>query len=369
MTVASDHRLIQQLPHAPFYCPVPAAAHPAAGVLNELTVDWMLRQQLDADEDQRRRLALCDFGGLTAATMPYGRLAPLTLMAKFHAVLFSLDDGVCDEAQPTSDTLARETGRIMRAVEAPGTPAPGESRHAAALRELRIELERYATPRQLRRWVDAMRVYTSGLVWEASCRRGLGQPSLNDYVTLWMRAIGMAPSTAMMEIVAGYSVPDEDLEDPRVRALTEITWTLVSWDNDLYSRNKELLRADDDLNLVDVLCHELGCGPEQALEHAVAMRDRVMVLFLRLREQVLCEGGAELRRYVHDLGQFVRGHLDWASRCPRYSVPAAPGPAQKPVNWWKHRPADASGAPLPLPAISWWWDQWETGGTILRHAA
>ncbi|MGW7416608.1 terpene synthase family protein [Streptomyces sp. NPDC054863] len=369
MTVASDHRLVQQLPHVPFYCPVPAAAHPAAGVLNELTVDWMFRQHLDAEEEQRRRLALCDFGGLTAATMPYGRLAPLALMAKFHAVLFSLDDGVCDEARPTAGQLARETARIMRAVEAPGIRATGESRHAAALRELRIELETYATPRQLRRWVDAMRVYTSGLVWEAECRRSPGQPSLDDYVTLWMRAIGMAPSTAMMEIVAGYSVPDEDMEDPRVRALTEITWTLVSWDNDLYSRNKELLRADDDLNLVDVLCHELGCGPAQALEQAVEMRDRVMVLFLRLRDQVLCEGGAEVRRYVHDLGQFVRGHLDWAARCPRYTVPLPAGVVAKPVSWWKHRPADDSGEPLPLPTISWWWDQLDSGGATLRSAA
>ncbi|MFI5805133.1 hypothetical protein [Streptomyces sp. NPDC051561] len=369
MTVASDHRLIQQLPTIPFYCPVPAAAHPAARVLNELTVDWMFRQDLDSDPDQRRRLALCDFGGLTASTMPYGSLAPLTLMAKFHAVLFSLDDGVCDEAQPTAGQLAQETSRIMRAVEAPGVPAPGESRHAAALRALRQELETYATPRQLRRWVDAMRVYTSGLVWEAHCRRAPGLPALDDYVSLWMRAIGMAPSTAMMEIVAGYSVPDEDMEDPRVRALTEITWTLVSWDNDLYSRNKELLRADDDLNLIDVLRHELGCSTPQALERAVEMRDRVMVLFLRLREQVLREGGAEVRRYVHDLGQFVRGHLDWASRCPRYKVPPAPGVTVRPTGWWKHRPADDSGEALPLPAISWWWDQLEAERPLVRHAA
>ncbi|MFD3515549.1 hypothetical protein [Streptomyces sp. NPDC058657] len=369
MTVASDHRLIQQLPHVPFYCPVPAAAHPAAHVLNELTVDWMLRQQLDSDPQQRRRLALCDFGGLTASTMPYGSLAPLTLMAKFHAVLFSLDDGVCDEAQPTAGHLAQETSRIMRAVEAPGAVVPGESRHAASLRELRQELQTYATPRQLRRWVDAMRVYTSGLVWEAQCRRSPGLPSLDDYVTLWMRAIGMAPSTAMMEIVAGYSVPDEDLEDPRVRALTEITWTLVSWDNDLYSRNKELLRADDDLNLIDVLRNELGCSTQQALERAVEMRDRVMTLFLRLRAQVLCDGGAEVRRYVHDLGQFVRGHLDWASRCPRYLVPATGDGAVRPISWWKHRPADDSGEPLPLPSIAWWWDQLDPEFGVVRRAA
>ncbi|MDJ0466729.1 hypothetical protein [Streptomyces sp. H27-C3] len=357
MTVVSTHRQAQQLPAVPFYCPVPSVVHPSAQALNETTVRWMLQQHLDTDELQRKRLALCDFGGLTASTMSYGQLEPLTLMAKFHAVLFSLDDGVCDEALVTADVLAQETSRILRAVEAPGSHSPGDSPHTRALRLLRLELERYASRQQIRRWTDAMRVYTSGLVWEASWRSSPGLPSLNDYVTLWMRAIGMAPSTAMIEVVAGYSVPDHDLEDPRVRALTEITWTLVSWDNDLYSRNKELLRADDNLNLIDVLCQELGCEPPDALLEAVMMRDRVMVLFLRLREQVLSDADGGLRRYLHGLGQFIRGHLDWASACPRYVVPGAPGAEARPEGWWKQRPADDSLEPLPLPTIAWWWDQ------------
>ncbi|MET9514590.1 terpene synthase family protein [Streptomyces sp. NPDC002994] len=356
MTVISPRRLGRQLPSVPFYCPVPSIVHPSAEALNDMTVRWMLQQSLDADDHQRSRLALCDFGGLTAATMSYGQLERLALMAKFHAVLFSLDDGVCDEAYATADSLAQEAGRIVRAIEAPTAPQPDDSPHAAALRLLRIELERYASRQQIRRWTDAMRVYTSGLVWEASWRRSPQLPSLDDYVTLWMRAIGMAPSTAMIEIVAGYSVPDNDLEDPRVRALTEITWTLVSWDNDLYSRNKELLRADDDLNLIDVLCQELGCEPHHALQEAVAMRDRVMVLFLRLRDQVLRDAGGGLRRYVQGLGQFIRGHLDWASACPRYRVPSEPE-GKPDEGWWKQRPADDSFEPLPLPTISWWWDQ------------
>ncbi|WP_274564180.1 terpene synthase family protein [Streptomyces spiramyceticus] len=355
MTVVSPIRLGLQLPAVPFYCPVPSVVHPSAQALNDMTVRWMLQQRLDTDDQQRRRLALCDFGGLTASTMSYGQLEPLTLMAKFHAVLFSLDDGVCDEAYVTADSLAQETARMMRAIETPAAQSPDESPHTAALRVLRLELERYASRQQIRRWTDAMRVYTSGLVLEAAWRRSPGLPSLNDYVTLWMRAIGMAPSTAMIEIVAGYSVPDNDLEDPRVRALTEITWTLVSWDNDLYSRNKELLRANDDLNLIDVLCQELDCDPHRALDEAVAMRDRVMVLFLRLRDQVLKDAGGGLRRYVQGLGQFIRGHLDWASVCPRYSVPT--DSVARPEGWWKQCPADASLEPLPLPTIAWWWDQ------------
>ncbi|WP_446041473.1 terpene synthase family protein [Streptomyces sp. SID1121] len=357
MTCVSEQTSAQQLPAVPFYCPFPPVRHPGADTLNQVTVEWMLQQRLDTDEHQIERLAVCDFGGLTASTMPYGQVEPLTLMSKFHAVLFSLDDSVCDESGATADLLAQETSRIMRALEAPAAHSPADSPHTSALRALRTDLERLASPKQLRRWTDAMRVYTSGVVWEASWRRSPELPTLDDYITLWMRSIGMAPSTAMIEIVGGFSVPDRDMEDPRVRALTEITWTLVSWDNDLYSRNKELQRADDNLNLIDVLCREHDCDPARALVRAVAMRDRVMVLFERLSEQVAKEAHTALRRYVEGLAQFVRGHLDWASACPRYRVPSGPGAT--PGGWWKRHPADNSAEPLPLPTIAWWWDQLE----------
>ncbi|MFF2066564.1 hypothetical protein ACFVWZ_32965 [Streptomyces sp. NPDC058200] len=355
MTCVSEQSLVRRLPAVPFYCPVPPARHPSADLLNDQAVRWMLAQRLDTDEHQLERLTLCDFGGLAASAMPYGQLEPLTLMTKFLAVLFSLDDGVCDESGATADLLAQETSRLMRAIEAPTSDPSGDSPHTAALRGFRLELERFASPRQLHRLTDGMRVYTSGLVWEASWRRNPALPSLDDYVTLWMRSIGMAPCIALIEVVGGFSVADEDLHDPRVRALTEITWTLVSWDNDLYSRDKELLRADDNLNLIDVLCQEQGCDPHHALVQAVAMRDRVMVLFDRLAAQVLKEADDGLRQYVEGLSHFVRGHLDWASVCPRYSVPS--GPEAAPGGWWKHHPADDSLEPLPIPTISWWWDQ------------
>ncbi|MDX6329513.1 MAG: hypothetical protein QOI83_1896 [Streptomycetaceae bacterium] len=343
---------VQALAVKPFYCPIAPAVHPGERAFDTASIAWMFQHGLDTDQRQRQRLALCDFGGLTAKTMPYGQSAPLTLMAKLHSVLFSLDDGLCDEVGATAHGLAHETQRILRALEAPAPQWPDDTPWAAALREIRLELAQHATPSQVRRWTEGMRTYLSGLVWEAACRRDPVLPSLNDYVTMWMRAIGMAPSTTMIDIVGGFQVSDHDLEQPEVRALTEMTWTLVSWDNDFYSRNKEILRAEDNLNLVDVLVHERGHEAAYALEEANMMRDRVMVLFLRLREQVRPTANDVLRRYLDGLAQFVRGHLDWAQVCARYAddIPAGTG-------WWKPSPYDDSLEPLPIPTIAWWWDQ------------
>ncbi len=364
MTGVRDRISVQPLEIVPFYCPIPPAVHPSVREIDRASVDWMLQQRLDTSAHQRQRLARCDFGGLTARTMPYGQPGPLTAVAKLHAVLFSLDDALCDESTATAHGLAHATSRIMRVLEAPLPEWPDDSPHAAALRTVRLELAAHATPAQLRRWTEGMRTYLTGLVWEAACRRDRALPSVNDYAAMWMRAIGMAPSTALMDIAGGYELDDRDLDRPEVRALTEMTWTLVAWDNDFYSRNKEIQRAGDNLNLIDVLAQERGWEPARAQEEAMAMRDRVMTLFLRLREQIWPRAGVELRCYLVALGHFVRGHLDWASGCARYRDPY--GNAD--VDWWKPAPSDDSPDPLPVPAIAWWWDQLDTG-RYRRHSS
>lgn len=349
-----------------FYCPIRPAVHPRAAEFGAIALSWLEEQDLDIDAQQRRRLTQCDFGGLTGRTMPYGLPGPLTITAKLHAVLFALDDGLCDEAKATPHELARETSRVLRVLEAPASAWRDESPYTAALRGVRLELQEYASPSQLRRWVEGMRLYMSGLVWEAACRRDCSLPSLDDYIPMWMRAIGMAPSTALIGIVAGHGPSDADLDRPAVRALTEMTWTLVAWDNDFYSRRKEIERAADNLNLIDVLAQERGCGLLRAQEEAVALRDRVMVRFLRLYQQLRAPAPSSLRLYLDGLAHFVRGHLDWASTCRRYAPPpetgitgtaGAPGSVPPPEGWWAHAPSDTGTEPLPVPSIAWWWDE------------
>lgn len=93
------------------------------------------------------------------------------------------------------------------------------------------------------------------------------------------------------------------------------------------------------------------------------MRDRVMVLFLRLRDQVLPRASHELETYLIDLGQFVRGHLDWTLSCERYTNLSDDSQAiTRLPTTWKQRPADDSLQPVRVPSIAWWWEQLEKRG-------
>ncbi|MDJ1131918.1 terpene synthase family protein [Streptomyces iconiensis] len=357
-----------------FWCPLPApsAQFSRPDELEAGALEWLRLRMLETEPTQLRRLEQADFGDLAALTMPYGHPEALLTATKLHATLFSLDDDV-DEGTVAPEQMARQVERILALLDGSAEPRADDSARALALREIRIDLEGHATPPQVRRWVAGMERYLSAVVAETAFRRSERLPSLEEYLPVWMGAIGMAPSTALIPVVAGIEVSDGELDRPDVRALTEMTWALVALDNDLYSREKELHRAGDALNVVDVLAREHRTSLSRAQDEAVVLRDRVMALFLRLLEQVAADAGAPLRQYLEGLAQFVRGHLNWASECVRYAAAAAADvddaadakaggnaaerTGRPPAAWWASRPTDDSLRPLPVASVRWWWEQ------------
>jgi len=171
----------------------------------------------------------------------------------------------------------------------------------------------------------------------------------------------------LIPILGGYEVPAWELDNTRVRALEEMTDILTMWDNDLFAYNKETYRAarygyPTKNNLLTVLARQENSSPERVLDQAIAMRDRVMLLFQRLRQQVLNAASPELARYLIGLGDWHRGYLEWALFVSnRYTEPGNPGdPVQAErltMLPFAEQPTDDNPKPLPIPTIAWWWEQ------------
>jgi hypothetical protein len=137
---------------------------------------------------------------------------------------------------------------------------------------------------------------------------------------------------------------------------------VAALDNERVSHAKEIHGEGPVKNLVDVLMHERGCSAERAFHELVAMRDRMMCLFLRLHQQVASAASPALLRYVTDLGYLIPGNITWSLETARYTTVYGAGAA--PIGsitlsggGWAHAPADGRLEPLPFPSIAWWWDQ------------
>lgn len=347
---------------APFYCPIAPARHPLADLFDQTTNEWLRRFGLYEDESQRQRLEHVGAGRLAALTSPFGTREATQISSDIGMWLFAFDDAHCDEGRLGHDPgeLSRVLIRLLRILEAPEPPlSPDSPYHSfeAAFLDLRLRLGRVATPVQLGRWTDAMRMYFFSQVWEAANRVERVTPDLDTYALLRIHNGAMKVSVMMLDIAEGYELPPAELERPDVRALTEATCLLAGWDNDILSYRKEHVRDGDNQNLLDVLAHAAGKPVQGRVSEGMFLRDQIMVLFTALSAQVRRTASPELQRYVTSLGHWVRANLEWGTTCERYLNPE--DPAYLPTTW-APAPMSGSDAPVELPAISWWWEQLES---------
>jgi hypothetical protein len=182
-------------------------------------------------------------------------------------------------------------------------------------------------------------------------------PGLDEYVTMRLHDCGGAPCTTMIDIVNGVEVLGQEMDSPPIRALTEAAWMIAAIDNERVSRAKETQGEEQVQNLIDVLMHQRKYSSEDALRDLVAMRDRMMCLFLRLRDQAMSQASPALRRYLSDLGHLIPGNIEWSLKTARYTTINGTGASVTLSGGRALKPADDLLVPPPVAPIAWWWQQ------------
>ncbi|KAA6212663.1 terpene synthase [Streptomyces albofaciens JCM 4342] len=337
----------------PTWSPLPPALHPRHLEIEARTTAWAKRFSIGSDE-LRGRLVTHGIGGFAARILPDGREEVVSLLADFVLWLFGVDDGYCEESDLGHDPgeLTGVLHRLLRVAQNPESPTlPGDSL-AEGLRDLRHRVSRYGTAGQAARWIDALREYFFSVVWEASYRRSGAVPSLPDYTLMRLYDGATSVVLPMLEMGHGYELQPHEREHTSVRAAAEMASFIITWDNDIFSHHKESRGTGYYLNVLKVLQNEYGISQDEALTAAIAQRDRVMTLFMRLSAHLRQQGSPQLRQYLHNLGTFIRGSQDWGITSRRYTTPD--DPARLPSTL-RSTPTDNSRAPLDIPVISWWW--------------
>ncbi|MDO0936479.1 hypothetical protein QQY66_34030 [Streptomyces sp. DG2A-72] len=332
---------------------MPEALNPGWYQLETSAVAWMRQFKLASDPAQDRRLASFAVGELGARILPRATDLRLAQFATDQIMwLCAFDDSFCDEGTYRRDParMAFLVADMMRTAET-GQPRT-EHPVMVALADLRRRLNCDSSPVQRSRWVHALRAYLCYQVWEAGHRAHGTVPDLPAYLIARISNGAMPVCAAALDIAGGYEVPGPEMESPAIRALSEMCGETVGFDNDIISYWKEALRADDGINLIDVLARTYRLPLGEALREAVALRDRVLAQYLRLRDQVLPTVTEPTRCYIADLDAWIRGNLDWGMASHRYLNPE--NPASLPT-------APVAAAPTctdtsPIPGITSWWN-------------
>ncbi|WP_336319929.1 selina-4(15),7(11)-diene synthase [Streptomyces lavendofoliae] len=337
----------------PLFSPIPPAIHPRHADVEVRTTAWAEAHRIGSDE-LRRRLVRHAIGSFAARVMPAGREEVVQLTADFVLWLFGVDDGCCEEGDlgRRPGELAETLHRLLRVAQNPEVPLMLDDPLADGLRDLRARVDGYGTAGQAARWVSHLREYFFSVVWEASHRGAGTVPGLSDYTLMRLYDGATTVVFPLLEMAHGYELQPYERDHRAVRAAEEMASFVITWDNDILSDHKERAAGGYFLNVLRVL-EEGGLTEREAMSTAIAQRDRVLTAFVRLSDHLSAAGSPQMRQYMAGLRSFVRGSQDWGISSIRYTTPD--DPAGLPVAF-TDTPTDDSREPLPIDAVSWWWD-------------
>ncbi|GAA4957787.1 hypothetical protein GCM10023205_20280 [Yinghuangia aomiensis] len=346
--------MVQKLAVPPIYTPFTPAIHPRHAAIDRQTAEWAEKFGIGS-ERLRRQLVGQEIGTFAARILPDGQEEAIGILADFVLWLFGVDDGHCEEGALGTDPseLVGVLSRLTRVAQNPEAPIMADDPLAGGLRDLRRRIGLYASPAQATRWVDGLREYFMSVVWEAAFRRDGTIPDLADYTLMRLYDGATSVVLPVLEFGNGYDLDANERDGIEVRALAEMAYFIITWDNDIFSFHKESRGDHYYLNVIRVLEKEYGVGPDEALDIAISQRDRVMNLFLRVRDRRLADASPELARYLDSFGTFIRAAQDWGITSHRYTTPD--DPADLP-SVFRDTPADPGCEPLDIAPITWWWD-------------
>ncbi|MFD9474001.1 terpene synthase family protein [Streptomyces goshikiensis] len=273
--------------------------------------------------------------------------------------LLALDDDVFDhaEARNRAGEVIRLVGRITHVLESPGYHVQkNENPYVAAVHDVMEQLRAECTPTQAGRLSAGLRAFLASAVHKLH----LDEPDEDEYLALRIHDVGGFLYGVWIDVCGPAPITDEDWNAPAVQALMGCMCLVIGLENDVRSYHKEKAEGQAHLNFVGVLQATRGLSFDQAVAVAVETRDRLMLLFLRLRERLMQSAGTPLQHLIDRLGQVIINGLEMALCAPRYNPSDAHRIALEDVlktpAYWAPSLTTADTSPLPYPSISWWWD-------------
>jgi selina-4(15),7(11)-diene synthase len=264
--------------------PGPLDIHPDADLLDAQGARWLHHHRLGNDHAHREFLARSGFGHCVAPLYPHAGTAILQTVTDLMYWSFALDD--IRDAPGHDARAAAHMGRLQRTIEAPDAALLGDDLLSTALHDVITRMTCQIPPAQMRRFTEGMRTYFLGAAWELAARTTSEPPGLNETTGIRLYSVGAQPFVALIEAVNGYRLDHDELTAPAVQAMTEMTWLISAWDNDICSWSKESRGAAADNSFVTALARLHHQTTAQALAQAANLRNQVMARFLDLSDEI-----------------------------------------------------------------------------------
>jgi hypothetical protein len=280
----------------PVFCPIEPVPYPDPTAFLTATTAWVNRFGLAEDPHYLRTSAIT---GVAMATHFYPDVPSERLqdMCNYSAWAFILDDMIENGrlGERTCDVVPA-LAAFVRSTEVPAARLLGDDPLDTAFASMISDVRRWASPVHLRRFTDSFRAWMFSFICERSMDELRLPLDLNVYLPLRLSCAAGAQAVAMGEMCHDLELPARERDLPAVIAVFEAAMLVGALDNDRYSRVKSLRGTENSTDIFTVI---LDQHPDytfaRALHDGVALRDRCLAVYLRLRDQLLGQASAGLR--------------------------------------------------------------------------
>ncbi|MEV6323640.1 hypothetical protein AB0M45_20965 [Nocardia sp. NPDC051787] len=356
---------VQPLPReVAVYCPFPLRSHPFdTRAIDDQAVMWCLDQSLCEPGSIATRMA-CAAG--IAPALPHAPDSTILAATKLFYWGTQLDDHW--DAHPHLELIVAHAG-VLHAVmtDGPDVPLPPGDRLAAALRDLRGQLETVLTDTEILWFRTEFAAWLNGQQHYTALQRQTTPPSLGQYMRMRWAKSGVGTLLPFTPATMGCRLSPRALDDPPVHAFVKATMMATALLNDLYSAAKERSAGTATTNLIAILTHDHDLEPAAAVMETWRLYERTVALAWHLQQQLRTDPRPAVARLAADLPNWIPAGIHWAATTPRYhqhtdSTPTSFTPAQVVLS---DTPALADPddlTPPPYPEIAGWWRYATSGG-------
>ncbi|KAI9057325.1 terpenoid synthase [Trametes sanguinea] len=314
-TTDSQETVVLSFPDFISPIPYPLRCHVQEREVSRESEEWLL-SMANFSEKQRAKFLTLNAGLLSGMCYIDCTFDELRVCTDFMNFLFTLDDWT-DEFDTAGTRGLAEC--VMNTLYHPHTYHSDTAAHRLT-KSFWVRMQKTAGPGCQQRLMSTLDTYFQAIMQQAADRGSGNIPELEEYIVLRRDTSGCKTGFAFIEYAANIDLPDDVIEHPILKALSDATNDLVSWANDVLSYNAEQARGDTH-NLVCVLMHMNGVDRQEAIELAGELWRKTLDWFFECRK-VVPSWGPEIDRqvalYIQGLEDWIIANAEWSFETERY---------------------------------------------------
>ncbi len=311
---------MNQLLYPGLYCPFSSQINKYVDVIEEYSLEWVLRFNLLANESTYKRFCKSKFFLLAASAYPYSNIEELKIAHDWLSWVFIWDDQ-CDlsDLGKKPEVLKVFHQRFLEILN--GAQVTNQDIGVTfALSNLRERTLAKSSLTWFNHFICSFEKWLQGCVEEATIRAQGIIPDLDTYMMIRKSSVGVDAFLALTEFCHNLMIPNFLRKHEKFVQMQFLTGHIIACCNDIFSASREISNGDVN-NLVLVLHEQFKIPLNQAVNRVAEIHNTAVQKMMDLETSIPKFGeetDTEAAKFILGMHYWIRSNHDWYSQTGRY---------------------------------------------------